>query len=85
VRYLLPDEPLTTLDDYLATETGGLGLARAQELGPEATIDIVRESGLRGRGGAGFPTGRKWASVASGLEGTRYVVCNGAESRQSDI
>jgi NADH-quinone oxidoreductase subunit F len=79
VRYLLPDEPLTTLDDYLATETGGLGLARAQELGPEATIDIVRESGLRGRGGAGFPTGRKWASVASGLEGTRYVVCNGAE------
>jgi NADH:ubiquinone oxidoreductase subunit F (NADH-binding) len=77
--YLLPGAPLTTLDEYLATETGGLGLARAQELGPEATIDLVQRSGLRGRGGAGFPTGRKWQSVASGPEGTRYAVCNAAE------
>ncbi len=77
--YLLPDAPLTTLDEYLATEIGGLGLARAQELGPEATIDVVAASGLRGRGGAGFPTGRKWQSVVSGGEGTRYAVCNAAE------
>src|SRR5262245_41825622 len=78
-EYLLPPTPIETLDEYLATETGGLGLARAQELGPEATIAVVRDSGLRGCGGSGFPTGRKWASVASGPAGTRYVVCNGAE------
>ncbi len=77
--YLLPATPVTTLDEYLATETGGLGLARAQELGADATIALVEQSGLRGRGGAGFPTGRKWRSVASGAEGTRYAVCNAAE------
>ncbi|HEY7104846.1 MAG TPA: NADH-ubiquinone oxidoreductase-F iron-sulfur binding region domain-containing protein [Acidimicrobiia bacterium] len=78
-RYLLGDAPLRTLDEYLATETGGLGLARAQDLGPAGTIDEIDRSGLRGRGGAGFPTGRKWRSVASGGPGRRYVVCNGAE------
>jgi NADH-quinone oxidoreductase subunit F len=77
--YLLPGESIDSLDAYLATETGGLGLQRAEELGPEATIDEVARSGLRGRGGAGFPTGRKWTSIASGERGTRYVVCNAAE------
>lgn len=79
--FLLPPEPLTSLDAYLATETGGLGLARAQEIGPEATIAEVAASGLRGRGGGGFPTGRKWRSVASAAAegGNRYVVCNAAE------
>jgi NADH:ubiquinone oxidoreductase subunit F (NADH-binding) len=77
--FLLPDDPITSLDAYLATDTGGLGIARAQELGPEATISTVLESGLRGRGGGGFPTGRKWAGIASQSGTRRFVVCNGAE------
>ena len=56
--FLLPPEPLTSLDAYLATEIGGLGLARAQEIGPEATIAEVAACGLRGRCCGGFPTGR---------------------------
>jgi NADH:ubiquinone oxidoreductase subunit F (NADH-binding) len=78
-RYLLGDAPLRNLDEYLATETGGLGLARAQDLGPDGTIEEIARSGLRGRGGAGFPTGRKWRSIVNGGAGRRYVVCNGAE------
>ena len=77
--FLLPDEPITSFDAYLATETGGLGVQRAQELGPAATIEQVLASGLRGRGGGGFPTGRKWAGIAAQAGTRRYVVCNGAE------
>lgn len=76
--FLLPPEPVRSLSDYLAA-TGGGGVARAQALGPDATIDEVTRSGLRGRGGAGFPTGRKWASIASQEGARRFVVCNGAE------
>src|SRR5207302_3083136 len=58
----------------------GLGLKRAQELGPQGTIAEVERSLLRGRGGGGFPTGRKWRSIAmSEAPGTKYVVVNGAE------
>jgi NADH-quinone oxidoreductase subunit F len=77
--FLLPDRPVTSLDAYLATETGGLGIERAQQIGPAATVDAVLDSGLRGRGGGGFPTGRKWGSIASQTGTRRYVVCNGAE------
>ena len=77
--FLLPLEPIKSLDAYLSTEPGGRGLARAREIGPAATIDIVADSGLRGRGGGGFPTGRKWQSIASRDSDTAYVVCNGAE------
>lgn len=77
--FLLPERPVPSFDDYLATETGGLGLKRAQQLGPEATIEIVLASGLRGRGGGGFPTGRKWAGIAGQDDTRRYLVCNGAE------
>ncbi|HUF32469.1 MAG TPA: hypothetical protein VMN58_04575, partial [Acidimicrobiales bacterium] len=58
--FLLPTEPVESLEAYLATDVGGAGVARAQEIGPAATIDEVLASGLRGRGGGGFPTGRKW-------------------------
>lgn len=77
--FLLPVEPVETLDDYLSTPVGGRGLERARELGADATIELIAASGLRGRGGAGFPTGRKWSSIASRDGGPSYVVCNGAE------
>src|SRR5438552_10293460 len=54
-------------------------LERAYALTPEAILDELKRSGLRGRGGAGFPTGVKWSSVASHACRTRYVVCNAAE------
>jgi NADH-quinone oxidoreductase subunit F len=77
-RYLLPPQPVKTLDEYLAAG-GGQGLHAASRLGPEATIDEVTASGLRGRGGAGFLTGAKWSSVRTAGGGRRYVVVNGAE------
>ena len=49
------------------------------EMTPEAVIKTVTDAGLRGRGGAGFPAGRKWSQVASQPEKIRYVVCNGDE------
>ncbi len=77
-RFLLPYEPLDSLDDWLALG-GGDGLRAAQRLGRDGTIDELRASGLRGRGGGGFPTGAKWAGVAGGRGTHRYVVCNAAE------
>ena len=71
-----------SLDDYSAN--GGLaGLRRAIELGAAATMDTVLKSGLRGRGGAGFPTGIKWKTTADaplspGAE-RKYIVCNADE------
>jgi NADH:ubiquinone oxidoreductase subunit F (NADH-binding) len=79
VTFLLPIAPVGSLDAYLATEIGGRGVQRAHELGAEATIDLVSRSGLRGRGGGGFPTGQKWSGIASQTGGRRYLVCNGAE------
>jgi NADH:ubiquinone oxidoreductase subunit F (NADH-binding) len=77
--FLLPAEPVTSLEQYLATETGGAGVERAQALGPAGTIDVIAASGLRGRGGGGFPTGRKWAGIAGDPAERRYLVVNGAE------
>ncbi len=59
---------------------GGLaGLERALALGPEAIIEQVVQSGLRGRGGAGFPTGIKWRTVAQTAAPQKYIVCNADE------
>lgn len=77
--HLLPATPLGSLDEYLATDVGGLGLGRAVELGPAAVVDEVARAGLRGRGGGGFPTGRKWAGVRDQPGDRRYLVVNGAE------
>jgi formate dehydrogenase iron-sulfur subunit len=68
----------TSLDDYLATG-GGVGLRRAREIGPERVLEEVLASGLRGRGGAGFPTGIKWKTVAQTPAEQKYIVCNADE------
>jgi formate dehydrogenase iron-sulfur subunit len=67
-----------SLDDYAATG-GWAGLAKARALGPEDTIAEVTTSGLRGRGGAGFPAGIKWATVARAQADRKYIVCNADE------
>jgi NADH-quinone oxidoreductase subunit F len=76
--FLLPETPLQSVDDYLAFG-GARGLPRARELGPDQTIQELTLSGLRGRGGGGFPTGRKWQTVRRALGTTKYVVVNAAE------
>ncbi|WP_298289615.1 NADH-ubiquinone oxidoreductase-F iron-sulfur binding region domain-containing protein [Novosphingobium sp.] len=67
-----------SLEDY-AANGGWQGLAKAREIGPEATIAQVTESGLRGRGGAGFPAGIKWTTVAKAAGTQKYIVCNADE------
>lgn len=67
-----------SLEDYAATG-GWQGLAKARDLGPEATVAEVTASGLRGRGGAGFPAGIKWQTVANPPADQKYVVCNADE------
>lgn len=59
---------------------GYQGLAKAFEMGPDAVITEVKESGLRGRGGAGFPTGLKWSFVPQGDGKPHYLVVNADES-----
>jgi NADH-quinone oxidoreductase subunit F len=69
----------TSLVDYQA-HGGYLALARALELGPARVIEEVTASRLVGRGGAAFPTGRKWAAVATQPAQPHYLVCNADES-----
>jgi NADH-quinone oxidoreductase subunit F len=59
---------------------GYAALSRAVEMGPEAVIAEVTASKLTGRGGAAFPTGRKWDAVRRQPKGPRYIVCNADES-----
>ncbi len=69
----------SNIDDYFAVG-GYAGLAKAlTKMTPEEVIDAVTKSGLRGRGGGGFPTGRKWKTCASAPADTRYVLCNADE------
>ena len=69
----------TDMDEYL--RNGGFsGLEKAvAELTPEAVIGQIEISGLRGRGGAGFPTHRKWSAVRAADSEKKYIVCNGDE------
>ncbi|MBW1895637.1 MAG: NADH-quinone oxidoreductase subunit NuoF [Deltaproteobacteria bacterium] len=69
----------TNIEDYIGVG-GYAALAMAlSEMSPEQVITYVKESGLRGRGGAGFPTGRKWESSRSAPGEEKYIICNGDE------
>lgn len=79
-HHALVEEPIITLDAYI--EAGGLrGLTAAIDAGADATIELIESAGIRGRGGAGFPTGRKWRSLktAIGPDDAGFVVVNAAE------
>ena len=68
----------TSIEDYI--ENGGFdGLSSALELDARSIVDIVTESGLRGRGGAAFPTGIKWNTVLNCQADQKYIVCNADE------
>src|SRR3569833_1538080 len=66
------------LDDYRAHD-GYKGLERAVKLGSDGILADVKTSGLRGRGGAGFPTAIKWTTVAQTKDDQKYIVCNADE------
>ncbi len=67
------------IDEYIAMD-GYQALAKAlTEMTPEQVIEVVKESGLRGRGGGGFPTGLKWSFTAKNSANQKYVVCNADE------
>ncbi len=68
----------TAIEDYLAAG-GYTALPKALKMSPEAIIAEVKKSGLRGRGGAGFPTGDKWESTRKAHGDVRYVICNADE------
>ncbi len=70
-------DPLS-LEDYRA-HRGLVGLTRAMAMTPAAVVEEVSASGLRGRGGAGFPTGVKWKTVAVAPGARKYIVCNADE------
>ena len=68
-----------SIDEYIAMD-GYAALGKAlTEMTPEDVIQTIKDSGLRGRGGGGFPTGLKWSFTAAQPKGQKYVVCNADE------
>ena len=67
------------IEDYFAND-GYQALGTALQMTPDEVISIIKESGLQGRGGAGFPTGIKWGFVSKTYGDKKYVVCNADES-----
>jgi NADH-quinone oxidoreductase subunit F len=76
-RFDLPNS--TSIDTYLAND-GYVAIQKAVGMTPEAIIDELKTSSLRGRGGAGFPTGMKWSFVPRTTGKPTYVICNSDES-----
>ncbi len=70
-------DPLS-IDDFRAHH-GFKALEKALDIGAQTVIDAVKDSGLRGRGGAGFPTGIKWQTVADVQSDQKYIACNADE------
>ena len=67
------------IDDYIARDGYKALLTVLTEMTPNGVIHRITESGLRGRGGGGYPTGLKWGTVAKAAGDVKYVVCNGDE------
>jgi len=67
-----------SIDDFSAHQ-GFKAVSKAIEMGPQAVIDAIKTSGLRGRGGAGFPAGIKWQTVADAQADQKYIACNADE------
>src|SRR5689334_23611791 len=72
-------ENSASIDTYLAHD-GYVAIKKALEMTPEAIIDLLKASGLRGRGGAGFPTGMKWSFVPRNTGKPTFLLCNADES-----
>jgi formate dehydrogenase iron-sulfur subunit len=68
-----------TIDPSSPPDGGFAGLARAREMGAAVVLEEVTKSGLRGRGGAGFPAGIKWKGAADASASQKYIVCNADE------
>lgn len=66
------------IDDYIARD-GYQALGKVFEMGPQAAIELLKKSGLRGRGGGGFPTGLKWEFASKNQADQKYVICNADE------
>jgi NADH-quinone oxidoreductase subunit F len=75
---LLDGDPVVSLRQFTA-RGGGQAFAAAAQVPPAALVEELTASGLRGRGGSGFPTGRKWAGIRAAGPGRRFAVCNAAE------
>jgi len=81
MRLLLGDNPFidpTNIEDYIA-RGGYLSLAKALKMSPEEIIGMIKASGLRGRGGAGFPTWKKWDLARKQKSDLKYIICNADE------
>ena len=67
------------IEDYIAAEGYSALIKALTEMTPREVVDQVTKSGLRGRGGAGYPTGLKWSTVSKSVGTKKYVICNGDE------
>ena len=75
---------INTFDVY-RSKGGYASVEKALKMAPNDIVEEVKKSGLRGRGGAGFPTGMKWSFLAKPEGVARYLVCNADEDRKSVV
>ncbi|MEO7571338.1 MAG: NADH-ubiquinone oxidoreductase-F iron-sulfur binding region domain-containing protein [Acidimicrobiales bacterium] len=75
---LLDGDPVASLAAY-RERGGGQAFSAAVQVGPDAVVGEITASGLRGRGGGGYPTGQKWTGIRRAGSGRRFAVCNAAE------
>jgi NADH-quinone oxidoreductase subunit F len=69
----------TSIEDYIKVDGYQAFAKVVSQMTPEEVIEEIKQSGLRGRGGAGFPTGRKWESARNAPGEQKYIICNGDE------